>query len=205
MPPLTEQHKLNRVAWCVFYAGIDWSRVFFTDETYFLLIRAKNRYWSIERPTMASPLQCPKLGVWGGISQRGKTELHFFSSSIDSLYYQDILNEVLIQEANALYPDGWFLVQDNARTHVSASTKLFFEERSINVLDWPSLSPDLNPVENVWALMKHAVEKKLPTTLAQLKLVIQEVWQEIETENFCLSMPHRIEECLTLEGETTSY
>ena len=205
LPSLTEQHRVARVTWCILHNDMDWSKVFFTDETYFVLVRAKNRYWSIQRPTVATRLQCPKLGVWGGISSRGKTELHFFTSSIDSLYYQDILDEVLIEEANTLYPDGWYLVQDNARPHVSCSTKSFSQQRSVNVLDWPSLSPDMNPVENVWALMKHEVEKSLPTTLAQLKSVIQDVWQNIEAEHFCSSMPNRIAQCLTLEGATTSY
>ena len=138
-------------------------------------------------------------------SPRGPTEPHFFTKSIDSLYYQDILDEVLVEEANTLYPDGWFLVQDNARPHVSASTKSFFQDRSINAMDWPALSPDLNPIENVWALMKHEVEKRLPTTLQELKLVILDVWQNIDTTNFCASMPNRIAQCLALDGHTTSY
>ena len=83
LPPLTEQHRMTRVAWCIFYHNMDWSKVYFTDETYFVLVRAKNRYWSIEQPTIATPLQSPKLGVWGGISSRRSTELHFFTKTID--------------------------------------------------------------------------------------------------------------------------
>ena len=40
--------------------------------------------------------------------------------SIDLEEYKDMFNELLIEEANALYPDGWFFKQDNARPHVSA-------------------------------------------------------------------------------------
>ena len=79
LPPLTERHRMARITWCIFYQDMDWLRVFYTDETYFVLVRAKNRYWSIERPTIATPLKCPKIGVWGGISSRGLTELHFFN------------------------------------------------------------------------------------------------------------------------------
>ena len=56
-------------------------------------------------------------------------------------------------------------------------------------MDWPALSPDMNPVENAWAIMKQEVEKRLPTTLDQLKLIIQDVWENLETQNLCLSHP----------------
>ena len=205
LPPLTENHKLAKVAWCVLMKDFNWEKVFFSDETYFLLVRAKNRYWSIEQPSVNSPVNGPKIGVWGAFSARGKTDLHFFKSPIDSEAYKDILNELLIDEANALYPDGWFFQQDNARPHVSASTKNFLDTREVNLIGWPSLSPDLNPIENVWALMKHEVEQREASTVAQLKVVIEEVWDGIDLNNYWSSMVNRIEQCLTLEGATTKY
>ena len=205
LPPLTEHHRLARVAWCIFYREFDWEKVFFSDETYFLLVRAKNRYWSIEQPTVHSPVYAPKIGVWGAFSARGKTTLHFFTRAIDSEAYKDILNEFLVEEANALYPDGWFFQQDNARPHVSASTRNFLNSRGVNVIGWPSLSPDLNPIENVWALMKHEVEQREATSVAELKVVIQDVWDGIDLENYWSHMSNRIETCLTLEGATTKY
>ena len=63
----------------------------------------------------------------------------------------------------------------------------------------------MNPVENAWAIMKQEVEKRLPTTLDQLKLIIQDVWENLETQNLCLSMHNRIAQCVTLEGHTINY
>ena len=204
-PNLTAIHRYMREIWCLQHYHFDWSSVFFTDETYFIIHRGKNGYWSIEQPVMATPLYSPKIGVWGGISSRTKTCLYFFEDSIDSEAYQEILSEVLIEEANFFYPDGYWLMQDNARPHVSWSTIHFLMENEISFIEWPSLSPDLNPIENVWALMKHEVEKQLPTSLDEVKLAIQKVWDDLDPTNYINSMQNRINECLDRNGACTSY
>ena len=100
--------------------------------------------------------------------------------------------EVLIEEANFFYPDGFWLMQDNARSHVSWSTIHFLLEIEISFIEWPSMSPDLNPIENVWALMKHEVEKQLPSSLAEVKLAIPKVWDDLDPDNYINSMQNRI-------------
>ena len=170
-----------------------------------MIHRGKNGYWSIEQPVMSTPLYSPKIGVWGGISSRTKTCLYYFEDSIDSEAYQEILMEVLIEEANFFYSDGFWLMQDNARSHVSWSTIHFLLEIEISFIEWPSMSPDLNPIENVWALMKHEVENQLPSSLAEVKLAIQKVWDDLDPDNYINSVQNRINECLDRNGACISY
>ena len=73
------------------------------------------------------------------------------------------------------------------------------------MIGWPSLSPDLNPIENVWALMKNEVEQHQASTLAQLKLVIQDVWNNIDFTNYWSHMTNSIDQCIHLEGAITKY
>jgi len=49
-------------------------------------------------------------------------------------------------------------------------------------LDWPANSPDLNPIENVWAVLKANVKKHRPSTVQQLTRAIYKEWKELTEE-----------------------
>ena len=49
-------------------------------------------------------------------------------------------------------------------------------ENNLNVMPWPSRSPDLNIIENVWHSLKQKVGKKNPSFLAKLEETIIDVW-----------------------------
>ena len=90
---MTDKHKKNRVDWCRANLGRDWSRVLFTDESYFMLYRHKVKLWSRKRPLKPSPKWGPSIMIWCGISSRGTTTLSLTKGSISADRYQDILDE----------------------------------------------------------------------------------------------------------------
>ena len=92
--------------------------------------------------------------------------------------------------------DGWFQ-EDNARPHTSKVAKRFHTENDLHVLSWPAQSPDLNPIENLWAIVKKSIceRKKHPSNIAELDRYVKKAWKDIlihTIENLVDSMPQRI-------------
>jgi transposase len=66
------------------------------------------------------------------------------------------------------------LIQDGASCHTAHATKQALHERATQLLWWPANSPDLNPIESVWRLLKSRAQKRFLTTKAELITCIQE-------------------------------
>ncbi|KAI4293447.1 hypothetical protein PAPHI01_2721, partial [Pancytospora philotis] len=69
----------------------------------------------------------------------------------------------------------------NDPKHKSALARRYMEKAGIRVLQWPSYSPDLNPIENVWAYLKMQIARsgKKPQNKGELKALIADEWRNI--------------------------
>ena len=78
------------------------------------------------------------------------------------------------------------LQQDNDPKHTSKLCKNYLQRKAeagtIKILEWPSQSPDLNPIELLWEEMNRCIKKKRPTSLETLEQTTREVWNEISRE-----------------------
>ncbi|CAB5292465.1 unnamed protein product [Rhizophagus irregularis] len=75
--------------------------------------------------------------------------------------------------------DDWRLQQDNNLKHTSYLAKEFLKNNIPEVIDWPSNSPDLNPIENLWVIVKGNMERQMPKNLNELERFMEKKWSVI--------------------------
>ncbi len=87
-------------------------------------------------------------------------------------------------------------------------TNEWLHNNSVTVLEWPSQSPDLNPIEHLWRDLKMAVHQRLPSNLTELERICKEEWQRIpksRCEKLVASFPKRLMAVLNQKGASTKY
>lgn len=81
-------------------------------------------------------------------------------------------------------------------------------KKKIRVLEWPANSPDLNPIENAWGLIKRSLVSHKIKNLSTLKDEINKIWEQFCSDyllSLALSMPKRLELCIAAEGKHIPY
>jgi transposase len=207
-PMLTAEHKKKRVEWAKKHIDDDWSRTVFSDETSFQLFQNTITQWyKYQRPIRPFPKNRQKIHAWGGFSSCAKTSLYCFTGIMNAEFFVQILEEQL-PEINEVMGDDWRLQMDNDPKHKSRLAKDFLQNNVPEVMDWPSNSPDLNPIENLWGLVKRNVEKRKPRNLDDLEEFMIEEWDLISDEiinNLVNSMRKRCEEVIKVNGERIKF
>lgn len=193
-----------------------WSRVFFSDETHFYLGHHGRTY--VRRPVSAAhdPKYMRqeqqlhgKVSLWGCICSEGLGHAELYAGSLDSTRHRDILRHSLIKSFRQFYPDGpWFFQQDNARFHTTPETITYLHEKGVTLIEWPPWSPDLNPIENLWNVLKCRVYARFPQSMEEMEQRIREEWAATDLKfisHICRSMPRRLQLLLDNNGHKISY
>ncbi|CAJ0937041.1 unnamed protein product [Ranitomeya imitator] len=144
--------------------------------------------------------------VWGAMSAAGVGPLCFIKGRVNAASYQEILEHFMLPSAEMLYGDEDFIFQhDLAPAHSAKTTGKWFTDHGITVLNWPANSPDLNPIENLWDIVKRKLRDARPNTLDELKAAIEASWASITSQQchrLIASMPRRIEAVISLPKDS---
>ena len=95
----------------------------------------------------------------------------------------------------SVWHEDMIFQQGLAPAHSSKKIKTWLQERSIQVLDWPANSLDLNVIEEVCNIMKRRMRSSRSTSLVELKGLIANTWSNIqpqELESLAASISKRI-------------
>jgi transposase len=194
--------------------GEKWKDVLFSDEKKFNLDGPDGfkYYWA--DLTTEKKVFSKRVGgggsvmIWGAFSSKGKSELLFINTRLNADGYQQLIEDELIECQNR--NNNMIFQQDNAPIHVARSTMKWFETHNIKVLNWPPLSPDLNPIENIWGIMAREIYDggKQFSNVNELKTAIQNSWNNVDEEiikKLINSMNNRIFELISVKGKKINY
>lgn len=215
---LSKPQKRRRIVWCRQHLTTNFMGWLFSDESTFELANLSiPRRQYVTRRIKEKYARCciqsggvylrQKLMVWGAISSTGPACFSILRENVTARAYIQTLTANLLPYLDHLslnqLRDNVFQ-QDNAPPHRAVITRTFFEGNGINVPQWPALSPDINPIEEVWALMKSRVRRSRPQSLAALRLSIRTAWNSVVTRELCTklfnSIPTRLKNVIARKG-----
>ncbi|GBM70080.1 Transposable element Tc3 transposase [Araneus ventricosus] len=148
--------------------------------------------------------------VWAAFGFNGQVDLAFLDGRQNSPKYKETLENHLIPFAENIVGRNWEYQHDNAPTHTSSATKNYLNSKNVTVLERPPMSPDPNPIENVWGIMSRKVYENGGQfySVNALKTAIENAWYNLEPEilqTLIMPMGKRVYNVILKNGKTLSY
>jgi Mn-dependent DtxR family transcriptional regulator len=218
-PLLTPGQKQKRLEFCRQYEHWtveEWSKVLWSDESTFEQFGVRKRH--VRRPvgkrfdpryTIKTMKHPASVMVWGCFAASGRGTLFFLpkNQTMNQFTYLSMLQEKL--KLGMEMHECTIFQQDGARCHTAKSVMKWLGNNGITTFQWPGNSADLNPIENLWDIMKDKVAEKKLANMKELIEAIKLCWcREVSLAvcaNLVASMPQRIRYVLDHNGESCPY
>lgn len=219
-PLISAKNRIARVKFAkshIAWTSKDWAKILWSDESKFMLFGSDGIKF-VRRPVgqrFNPKYQLPTVKhgggnvmVWGCFSRDMIGPLHRIEGIMDQFMYKDIVNKIMLPHAKNKMPRGWIFQQDNDPKHTANSVKDFFKAKKIRVLEWPSQSPDLNPIEHMWEHLDRQLTGRKPSNKNDLYAMLEKAWSEISIDvliKLVDSMPRRCQAVIDAKGYPTKY
>ena len=222
----TQRHRIVRHNWAVLHRqwrNRQWQNIVFSDESRYCVDVAdgRMRVWRRrgERFTDAYVMERdswggPSVMLWGAISWGRRVLPVIFENNGRGrgrgVTAQRYIDEVLTPVVVPVFAGQRQMVyqHDNARTHMALATQAFLAQHNITTMDWPALSPDLNPIEHLWDEIQRMINQRPApvVTEQQLRQAVVDTYNNMPRafiRNLFLSMGRRCAAVMASNGGHT--
>nr|CAH7749893.1 unnamed protein product [Callosobruchus chinensis] len=119
------------------------------------------------------------------------------ATMIGAYYLQNIINAI-VQPLRHEIGEQFIFMDDNARPHRTRAVRQALENENIARLEWPAMSPDMNPIEHVWDYVSRAIfnRNNPPRSTQELIVAATKEWDNIPQEvinNLIIGMHRRVD------------
>lgn len=212
-PLLTPLHIEKRMNWATENLTTDWSKVVYTDESSFWISNPLTHTWCRRQNRMVvRTVKHPqKVHVYGAFCEAGFGKLTVFTGILNAERMNQLYKSTLLPTARKFFGTDnseWLLLEDNDPKHKSRLCNAWKEENGIEQMVWPPQSPDCNPIENVWSIIKARLKGKHFRNIQQLSSFITRQWNSFSADyarNLSQSMPSRCARVIEKQGEWIKY
>lgn len=138
------------------------------------------------------------------------TEIH---GRLTGDQYVKIMEEVMLPSVRAMLlpePQTIYIAMDNSPIHNSRTVQQWFQEHpEVQRIEWPARSPDLMPIENLWAQMSWRWNSGAIRNKENLLRHAYEIWESFRSKDLCeklvASMPKRLNQVIDARGSYIKY
>ena len=220
---VSDINRKRRIQWCKRMKNheIDqyWRKVIFSDETQ-IVISNENRLYVWRTQDEAYRPECVgqhgrnvriSAMFWGCVTYSGVGTLVPVSGNMNSEKYIETLDENLWPVIVKHFGNSPFIFQDdNAPCHASQLTTAWKNANDLDCLDWPSQSPDINIIENIWLILKIRLRKSLTAIKTRDDLITEvlRIWSSLTVpyiRNLYHTIPRRLRAVIASKGHITKY
>ena len=218
---LTRRHRTARRDWCrchLHFRRADWDLILLPDECRVNLSHADGRERVYRRRGERFADVCiiepdrfrgGSVLVWGGIMGGNKARLIVINGNVKAQTF--IKNVLAVEPLPFIQFHGPYVtfMREHARPHTAAITRQFLATNNVNVLDWPSNSPDLNPIGQVLDELGRRIQRNHAIhTENNLAAALQAEWANLPApfiQRYVNSMRRRITACIAHSGVHIRY
>lgn len=130
------------------------------------------------------------VNMWAWMSAAGPEELAYIPGRANGANYLELLQDTMLPTVRVVYPEDEVpeivFIQDNCPIHRCRLVQQWIQQQpNLRTVPWPSRSPDLNPIENLWAIMVQRWDTRCERTKNALVAHVDRVWNSIRGSDLC--------------------